>query len=196
MRETLLLDVPHRQIVFTIPKRLRVFFKYKRRLLGDLCRCALRSLSCYFEIVTGSALTPGVIAAIQTFGDRINLHPHLHYLVTEGGAFHKIPRIDDSRLAEIFAREVLAFLVGRELLSPEWAERLLSWPHSGFNVHGGRGPGPCPGDPFPPHSPGDKDAGEWRAEGSPLAAWSGPRRSRRPSGWGSTCSGRFWPWNG
>jgi len=49
MRETLLLDVPHRQIVFTIPKRLRVFFKFNRRLLGDLCRCALRSLSCYFE---------------------------------------------------------------------------------------------------------------------------------------------------
>ena len=85
MRETLLLDVPHRQIVFTIPKRLRVFFKFNRRLLGDLCRCALRSLSCYFEAVTGSALTPGVIAAIQTFGDRINLHVHLHFLVTEGG---------------------------------------------------------------------------------------------------------------
>ena len=29
--------------------------------------------------LTESALTPGVIAAIQTFGDRINLHPHLHY---------------------------------------------------------------------------------------------------------------------
>ena len=27
----------------------------------------------------------GVIAAIQTFGDRINLHMHLHFLVTEGG---------------------------------------------------------------------------------------------------------------
>jgi hypothetical protein len=81
--------------------------------------------------VTGSALTPGVIAAIQTFGDRINLHVHLHFLVTEGGVdeagvFHKIPRIDDSRLAEIFAREVLTFLVGRELLSPDWAEQLLS----------------------------------------------------------------------
>ena len=49
MRETLLLDVPHRQIVFTIPKRLRVFFKFDRRLLGDLCRSALRSLSRYFE---------------------------------------------------------------------------------------------------------------------------------------------------
>jgi cbb3-type cytochrome oxidase cytochrome c subunit len=30
---------------------------------------------------------------------------------------------------------VLSFLVGRELLNPEWAERLLSWRHTGFNVH-------------------------------------------------------------
>jgi hypothetical protein len=140
MRETLLLDVPHRQVVFTIPKMLRIFFKFKRRLLGDLCRYALRSLARYFEVLTGSALTPGVVAAIQTFGDRINFHPHLHFLVTEGGmdeagVFHQIPRLDDSRLAEIFAGEVLAFLVGREILSPEWAERLLSWRHSGFNVH-------------------------------------------------------------
>ena len=66
-----------------------------------------------------------LIAAVRTFGDRINFHPHLHYLVTEGGmdadgVFHIIPRIDDARLAEIFAREVLADLVRKELLSPEW----------------------------------------------------------------------------
>jgi ribosomal protein S27E len=140
MRTTLLLAAPHRQVVFTIPKRLRVFFKFDRRLLGDLCRSALRALSRYFEIVTGSALRPGVIAILQTFGDRINLHVHLHFLVTEGGVdeagvFHKIPWIDDARLEEIFAREVLRLLVGRKLLSPEWAERILTWPHSGFNVH-------------------------------------------------------------
>jgi hypothetical protein len=41
----------------------------------------------------------------------------------------------DSRLAEIFAREVLADLVRKELLSPEWSERLLSWRHTGFSVH-------------------------------------------------------------
>lgn len=41
MRETLLLDVPHRQVVFTIPKMLRIFFKYKRRLLGELCQAAV-----------------------------------------------------------------------------------------------------------------------------------------------------------
>ncbi len=33
------------------------------------------------------------------------------------GVFHEIPRMDDSRLAEIFAREVLAFLVGRATMS-------------------------------------------------------------------------------
>jgi hypothetical protein len=110
------------------------------RLLGELCRSALRSMTRYFEIITGSELMPGVIAAIQTFGGRINFHPHLHFLVTEGGVdeagmFHKILRIDDSRLAEIFGREVLGFLVHKELLSPEWADRLLSWRHTGFNVH-------------------------------------------------------------
>jgi hypothetical protein len=43
--------------------------------------------------------------------------------------------MDDSRLAAIFAREVLADLVRWELLSPEWAERILSWRHTGFSVH-------------------------------------------------------------
>ncbi len=140
MRETLLLDVPHRQVVFTIPRMLRIFFRYNRKLLGSLCLSALRSLIRYFEVSTGSDLMPGVIAAIQTFGDRINFHPHLHFLVTEGGVdeagvFHKICRIDDSRLAELFGREVLGCLVRKQLLVPEWAERVLSWRHAGFNVH-------------------------------------------------------------
>jgi hypothetical protein len=57
--------------------------------------------------------------------------------VDEAGIFHKVLRIDDSRLADLFAREVLRFLVHKELLSPEWAEHLLSWRHTGFNVHSG-----------------------------------------------------------
>jgi hypothetical protein len=39
MREELVLDIHHRQVVFTIPKMLRVFFKYNRSLLSDLCLC-------------------------------------------------------------------------------------------------------------------------------------------------------------
>jgi hypothetical protein len=55
--------------------------------------------------------------------------------VIGGEVFHKVFRIDDSRLAELFAHEVLRFLVHKELLSPEWAQRLLSRRHTGFNVH-------------------------------------------------------------
>jgi hypothetical protein len=43
MRETLLLDVPHRQVVFTIPKMLRIFFKYNRRLYQILLFIGLKS---------------------------------------------------------------------------------------------------------------------------------------------------------
>jgi hypothetical protein len=35
MREALLLDVPHRQVVPTIPRTLRIFFKYRRRLMSS-----------------------------------------------------------------------------------------------------------------------------------------------------------------
>ncbi|MDH4271902.1 MAG: transposase [Candidatus Aminicenantes bacterium] len=140
MRKTLLLDVPHRQVVFTVPKMLRIFFKFRRKLLGELCRSAVTALTVYFEALTGEELVPGIIAAVQTFGDRINFHPHLHLLVTEGGVdgagiFHRIPCLDDARLADIFAREVLGFLISKGLLSPDWAERILSWRHTGFNVH-------------------------------------------------------------
>jgi hypothetical protein len=83
---------------------------------------------------------PGVIAAIQTFGDRINLHPHLHFLVTKGGVddsgvFHKAGAFDDGRIPGLCTREVLAFLARKKLLSPDWAERILSWQHTGFNIH-------------------------------------------------------------
>ena len=53
----------------------------------------------------------------------------------EAGFFHRVISFDDGRLAALFAREVLGFLVRRELLSQEWAERLLSWRHTGFSVH-------------------------------------------------------------
>jgi hypothetical protein len=140
MRETLLLDVPHRQVVFTIPKMLRIFFKYNRRLLGELCRLALQSLTRYFEVVSGSALTPGVIAAIQTFGDRLNLHPHLHFLVTEGGEdsegrFHHLAEFQDGLLAEFFKREVFSLLLRQELISEVLVEKIAGWRQPGFSVH-------------------------------------------------------------
>jgi hypothetical protein len=78
------------------------------RWRGNLYRSADGARPRYFELLTESALKPGVIAAVQPF------YPFLidRGRVDEDGVFHKIPRIDDLRLAEIFAREVLSLPVG------------------------------------------------------------------------------------
>ena len=96
-----------KEVVERYLKTLRIFFKFRRKLLGELCRSAVKTLTIYFEALTGEELGPGVIVAVQTFGDRINFHPHLHLLLTEGGVdragiFDRLPRLDDARLAEIF----------------------------------------------------------------------------------------------
>jgi len=132
--------VPHRQVVFTIPKMLRVFFKYNRSLLSGLCLCGKEALLKYFKAVAGRELTPGIIAVIQSFGSRINLHSHLHFLVSEGGSdregcFHGICRFNDDLLREIFTREVFSLLVHKQLINLTLVQKILRWRHTGFHVH-------------------------------------------------------------
>jgi hypothetical protein len=62
MRGKLLLDAPHRQVVFTVPKMLRLFFRFKRKLLHSLCLSAVRSLVKFLHTATGFELMPGVVA--------------------------------------------------------------------------------------------------------------------------------------
>ena len=70
--------------MFTIPKRLRLYFRYDRKLLGKLAKAAyetvIESITQYNNKVM---FTPGSIVAIQTFGDIINFHPHIHMLITD-----------------------------------------------------------------------------------------------------------------
>ena len=133
-------DLTHRQVVFTIPKIIRPFFRYNRALLGDLCLSAIRAITLYMKARADRDLMPGVVAVIQTFGNRLNFHPHLHMLVTEGGrtkdgSFQPAPIFNDTALTRIFAHEVLGLLVSKDLISPETEEKILSWRHTGFNVH-------------------------------------------------------------
>ena len=49
---------------------------------------------------------PGVVIAIQTFGDYLNYHPHLHILITDGAfvgshTFHALHRGDWEQVAEL-----------------------------------------------------------------------------------------------
>jgi hypothetical protein len=119
---------------------LRLFFRYKRKVLNDLCLCAVRTLVKFLYTATGLELMPGVVAVIQTFGDRINFHPHIHVLITEGGtapdgAFHRVCRFHDEVIQQIFTHEVFSLLLRNKLIGLSLVQKIFSWRHTGFNVH-------------------------------------------------------------
>ena len=142
LKETVLYPVPHRQYVFSIPKVLRKFFFYNRKLLGKLSQCAVKSLRQFFQLTLGKKTgIPGVVMAIQTFGDYARWHPHLHALVADGlflesGYFFVMPKADLRPLRELFRAHVLKMLKKEGLIDDAFIKMLMSWRHvSGFNVH-------------------------------------------------------------
>ena len=149
---TLLAPVPHRQVVRTIPKRLRASCLYRRRLLGEIARVAARTVTAAIRTLTGERdLAVGIVACLQTHGSRANGHPHLHRLVTDGGGwldgtFVAWPAHDTARLTEAFRRAVLRLFVRLELFDEAQAAGVLTWPHPGFHVHTAvwEGPFGCP----------------------------------------------------
>ena len=128
--------------VFSIPRILRRFFFYDRKLLGKLSQCAAKSLTKFFQLTLGKKTgIPGVVVAIQTFGDYARWHPHLHGLVADGlflesGYFFVMPKVDLRRLRELFRAHVLKMLKKEGLIDDAFIKMLMSWRHvSGFNVH-------------------------------------------------------------
>jgi hypothetical protein len=145
---TLLAPVPHRQVVLTIPKRLRAYGLYRRRPLGGIARVAARTVTAAIRTRTGERdLAVGIVACLQTHGSRANWHPHLHRLVTDGGfrpdgTLVSWPAHDTARLTEAFRRAVLRLFVHVELFEEDQAAGMLTWPHSGFHVHTAAWEGP------------------------------------------------------
>ena len=85
MSEHICAAVPHWQFVFTIPKRLRIYFRFERRLLGEVCRAAARTVITVYRAASGRPdAVPGMVGAIQTSGRLIPMHPHVHALLAEG----------------------------------------------------------------------------------------------------------------
>jgi len=100
----LLAPVPHRQVVLTVPKRLRAYFICDRRRLGVLSRIATRTLRAWAQAALGEReVVPGLIVCVQTFGSVAHFHPHLHVLMTDGafrrdGTFVRLPAPDAAML--------------------------------------------------------------------------------------------------
>ncbi len=79
---------------------------------------------------------------MQTAGELLGWHPHVHLLVTDGGfladgSFRHLLWVDGEALERLWRAEVLRLLVERGKIGQEVVESLLSWRHSGFSVHAG-----------------------------------------------------------
>jgi hypothetical protein len=141
LHETVLWPVGHRQIVLTIPKMLCAYFRYDRRLLGDLCRVDAGVITQSFGVLPGLPDSEaGLVVRVHFFGSPLNFHPHLHVMATDGaftpdGVFHQLPTISPAPIEKLFRHRVLGMLRRKGLLTPERIKMMESWAHSGFNVN-------------------------------------------------------------
>ena len=139
LEENVLVPVPHRQYVFSLPKLTRPFFRYRRRYLGELCRLVAGLLKAGFNALEPHG-QPAFILYVQTFGDLVTFNPHIHALVADGvflpsGRFRVLPPLPEAALCEALRYKLLDFLRTEGVLQAELADRMLNWRHSGFSVH-------------------------------------------------------------
>lgn len=87
-----LVSCNHRHCVFTIPQELRIFFLNDRSLLNCLFH-SVRDviLRMFFRLNKSEHFTPGFICVLHTFGRDLKWNPHIHALISEGGAGNFTP---------------------------------------------------------------------------------------------------------
>jgi len=77
--------------------------------------------------------------SIQTFGDLVNFHPHLHAVATDGcfnrkGHFFSVPRIPPNVIQKLFEHKVFKMLIKEGKITEKTIKLITSWRYSGFNV--------------------------------------------------------------
>nr|WP_289702140.1 transposase [Enterocloster clostridioformis] len=87
-----LVSCNHRHCVFTIPEELRSFFLKDHSLLNCLFH-SVRDviLRMFFKLNRSEHFTPGFICVLHTFGRDLKWNPHIHALISEGGAGNFTP---------------------------------------------------------------------------------------------------------
>lgn len=146
-----LVSCVHRHCVFTIPEELRSFFLNDRELLGCLFHAVRSSvLRMFSKINKTENFTPGFICVLHTFGRDLKWNPHIHALISEGGAGNITPwrivkHFNYQFLRNAF-RKVLLELMEKHI-GPSFrkTKNLMYKIHSeGFYVRAM--PNPCPTD--------------------------------------------------
>jgi DNA-directed RNA polymerase subunit RPC12/RpoP len=138
-------DLPVRQWVLSVPKRLRYFLERDADLKGTALHLFLRVVEQSLRAHSpgsGPAARLGAVAFIHRFGSALNPHLHFHCVVIDGvfdaaarGAviFHAATGLDAHAIAQMQAqvrRRLLRVFVRRGLLPAQWKHG------GGFSVHG------------------------------------------------------------
>lgn len=109
------LPVKHFHLVFTIPESLNALFYLNQRICYDLFfKAASKSLLKVLTSYTGAS--GGAVAALHTWGQTLNYHPHIHMIVPAGG-------LDSDQMQWIYARN--SFLLPVKVLSCVFRAELL-----------------------------------------------------------------------
>ena len=145
--QNILLALPHRHLVFTLPKRLRIYFKFNRQLCKYLYTAAWGAWSNYLSqllphlpLAHMPQAKPGAIMALHTAGDLLHFHPHIHALALDGvidsnGLFTRLPQCDLALIQAEFENQIFNALLKEELITDETVNTMRSWDHSGFSVY-------------------------------------------------------------
>lgn len=114
-----LVSCVHRHCVFTIPTELRVYFLEDRTLLDCLFH-SVRDvvLRMFSKMNKTENFTPGLICVLHTFGRDLKWNPHIHALISEGGAGNITPwcpvkHFDYNFLRNAFRKVLLERLTSR-----------------------------------------------------------------------------------
>ena len=140
LQEELLEDVGHAVWSFSIPKMLRPYFLFHRKLLTELARAGYETVHELMATATDDQnVRVGMVVAIQTFSDNLKWNPHLHCFVSRGvwradGQWIPVPYIDTHAAEILFREKVFRLLQQHDLLSDERIKILRSWHRSGFSV--------------------------------------------------------------
>ena len=85
LSENVLLTLPHSQLVLSMPKALRIYFKNDRNLFAGISKIIFSIINDYYNEASQTPLKTGAIISYQSFGDLVRSNPHYHCIILEGG---------------------------------------------------------------------------------------------------------------
>lgn len=81
-----LIPVPCFHVVFTLPHELNpLIVRHQKPCLSLLFQAASQSLMAFARDEKYLGATPGIVMVLHTWGQKLNLHYHVHCIVTSGG---------------------------------------------------------------------------------------------------------------